>query len=744
MPRRQRRHQLLLGSVVLLALAVVAPTAVAAPPRAFQHVGTFDVTTNGSEVAEVVAAYARGQGLVYTDAGAGAVGLVDISDPTDPQPAGTVPMPGEPTSVAVRNRHALVAVNTSASFTDPSGELVVVDLVDAAIDRTYPLPGQPDSVAISPDGRYVAIAIENERDEDLDDGLLPQLPGGSLVVADLRRGVGDLRLREVDLSGLADVAPTDPEPEYVAINRRQQVVVTMQENNHVAVVDLWDGDVSSDFSAGEVTLEGVDATEEEIGPQEAGLIEPVETITRRREPDSVAWVGDWWVLTANEGDYEDADGVEGGSRGWTLFNRDGDVLADAGTSFEYAGIRAGHYAEGRSANKGSEPEAAAAARYWGDWYGFVGSERANYVQVLDVSTATPRPLQLLPTGIGPEGLATIPSRSLLAVANETGEGGVPSMITLYRLQRGEPSYPQIASVDVDGVPVPWVALSGLAGDRADADRAWAVSDSFLAEGYVYEVDLATSPPSILGRRAVTGASSTLDLEGIVPAPDGGFWLASEGRADARPNALLEVDADLAVEAEFTLPEELLADGSTNSGFEGVALLEGASAGVRYVYAVVQREWDSDPEGVVKIARLDPSTGEWAFVGYPLDPPSDDGWVGLSELTALQDGTYAVVERDNLLGPSAATKKVYGVDLAAAPFQPYVSGEPLPVVGKTLLADLLDELEANSVWTPDKLEGLAVTADGDVWAVTDNDGLDEALGQTLMLDLGPVASALAGD
>ncbi len=63
--------------------------------------------------------------------------------------------------------------------------------------------------------------------------------------------------------------------------------------------------------------------------------------------------------------------------------------------------------------------------------------------------------------------------------------------------------------------------------------------------------------------------------------------------------------------------------------------------------------------------------------------------------------------------------------------------------KVLLADVLDELQANTIYTPDKLEGLAVAADGEVYMVTDNDGLDSALGQTLFLGLGPVGSALAG-
>ena len=77
-----------------------------------------------------------------------------------------------------------------------------------------------------------------------------------------------------------------------------------------------------------------------------------------------------------------------------------------------------------------------------------------------------------------------------------------------------------------------------------------------------------------------------------------------------------------------------------------------------------------------------------------------------------------------------------VDLATAGFVPF--GQPLPVVSKTLAVDLLDELADNSVWTPDKLDGLAVAADGDVYVVTDNDGLDDAVGQTVFLNLGPNA------
>jgi hypothetical protein len=141
----------------------------------------------------------------------------------------------------------------------------------------------------------------------------------------------------------------------------------------------------------------------------------------------------------------------------------------------------------------------------------------------------------------------------------------------------------IVSVDdTGGNPIPWVALSGLAGDPVYADLLYAVSDSFLAEGFIYTIDVSAHPAMIVDRLQVTGASASLDL------------------------------------AEF-------------------------------------RAFD-DPAGLV-------------------------------------------------------------------------------TVGETLLRNILPELEAVSIWTAEKLEGLAVGADGQVYIVTDNDGVDEATGETLFLNLG---------
>jgi hypothetical protein len=60
--------------------------------------------------------------------------------------------------------------------------------------------------------------------------------------------------------------------------------------------------------------------------------------------------------------------------------------------------------------------------------------------------------------------------------------------------------------------------------------------------------------------------------------------------------------------------------------------------------------------------------------------------------------------------------------------------PLPVLAKTLLRDVLDDLDAASISGPDRLEGLAVAADGQVY-LADKDGVDENYAETIFLRLG---------
>jgi len=58
-----------------------------------------------------------------------------------------------------------------------------------------------------------------------------------------------------------------------------------------------------------------------------------------------------------------------------------------------------------------------------------------------------------------------------------------------------------------------------------------------------------------------------------------------------------------------------------------------------------------------------------------------------------------------------------------------------VVTKTLARDILPDLQAPKGRVQDKPEGLAVAADGAVYMVTDNDGVDDSTGETQFQHLG---------
>jgi len=708
----------------------------------FRHVATFDVMAeNGSAVAEIVDATRDGKQLIYTDSPNQEIGFVDIRKANDPKGQGVLAVGGEPTSLAILDSLVLVAVNTSSSFTSPSGKLVVVDRNTRQIVAEHVLPGQPDSIALAPDQKRAAIVIENERDEDFNDGLLPQYPSGALMIVDLNGNPGEWIIKAADLSQVAMHAfeGSDLEPEFVDINEKNEAVVTFQENNHIAIVDLRTGKTLADFSAGSALLRNVDTEEDD-------LINLNSEITKRREPDGAAWLDKDNFAIANEGDYEDASGEEGGSRGFTVFNKNGKIAYESAESFEHLLVSAGHYNEGRSENKGVEPESVEFGKFGKHELLFVGSERSNAVGVYSVKKGKPQLVQVLPTGIGPEGLKAIPQRGLFVASTETdvADVGIPTMINIYKMrENSNPSriYPMIASTDdASGLPIPWVALSGLVGDPWDANTLYAVSDTFLADGFIYTVDVSNTPALIVDRLQVTGASQRLDLEGIAVGPDGYFWLGSEGAAPGGiENLVLKVDANGTVQSEIPLPAELVNNRRSN-GIEGIAVT--GSAGSEVIYVAIQRAWpgEGDTDKVnTKIGRYDVAAGEWSFVHYPLQAQGNGDWIGLSEITLLPDGNFAVIERDKGWGPStgpvAELKSVFEIDLANAEFRAYNDPAGLVTIEKALLLDVLPKLAKNSIWTAEKLEGFAVARDRKIYVVTDNDGIDDATGETVFLRLG---------
>lgn len=317
-----------------------------------------DLAPDTKTVAEISAVTEDGKTLIYTDAPGKRIGFLDLSDPAAPAGAGTISLEqlghadDQPTSVAVAGDYVLVVIDSSGGdFAHPSGRVDVVRISDRTKVHSIDLGGQPDSIAVSKDGTRAAIAMENQRDEKFtpeggEEGDLPQRPTGFVQLLDLSGEPNRWSARPVHIdenaarqAGLD--TPQDLEPEYVSINSRGEVAVTLQENNGIAIIDAASATVRTVFSAGKVSVDGIDTAED-------GTIDQSGSITDvAREPDAVGWIGEGHIAVANEGDWK------GGSRGWTVYDAaTGAVVWDAGNSFEQLTVRTGLHTEAGPRRRG--------------------------------------------------------------------------------------------------------------------------------------------------------------------------------------------------------------------------------------------------------------------------------------------------------------------------------------------------------------------------------------------------------
>ncbi|MCM1983247.1 choice-of-anchor I domain-containing protein [Lyngbya confervoides] len=318
----------------------------------------------------------------------------------------------------------------------------------------------PDGIAFNEKGTQLVVANEGEpnRDYSLD-------PIGSIGIIDIKGRTGRERFSYTELSfegvtlpeglrisGPAGTSPAeDIEPEYVSI-RGQYAYVTLQENNGVAKVNLATKRIQQVFALGSVDFSQqlLDLTDRDngikpkLGQPYAGL----------RMPDGIAAYrvkGKEYFITANEGDgreygdYTDEERRDRlktlaedstppytafGSRSITIFDaQSGSPLWDSGNTLQTLAIAAGVYDDGRSDDKGVEPEGVVVAQVGRRSYAIVGMERTtrSMLAVFDVTDPAATHLvtsTILDGSLSPEGLLVIDAkesstgRSTLVVSNE--------------------------------------------------------------------------------------------------------------------------------------------------------------------------------------------------------------------------------------------------------------------------------------------------------------------------------------
>ncbi|MEQ1633229.1 MAG: hypothetical protein ABL997_12705, partial [Planctomycetota bacterium] len=453
--------------------------------RSFRPISSFNVAGGIAEILDV-------SKNVYTDAGAEEIGIVDIRNPFRPRQLATLAMGGEPVSVSILGDYAYIAVWVDRPVTGQlppaqnPGRLVVVDLrnpLQAVIAGHVDIGYHPDSCkARLVNGEVqVVVAIENQPIVVGSNGLVTGAdvpgnpadvsPAGSVQIVRVDHTnlansvVTTVALPAADLAAAGCLFPNDPQPEFVAWQGRY-CAVTLQENNGVAVIDLLDPNqpqLVRVFSKGVCAPRAADLRRDakiefsQLYPTNAGAVvdgggQPVAAGVRMS--DAIAFSRDGSVLyTCDEGEM----GFTGG-RGISWTSVDGTFLGDDAGELEEAAVVFGHYPDSRSAAKGIEMEGATTATFAGKDFLFALSERGSFLAVYDIDVPTqPRFVQLLPTGISPEGVVAIPQRGLVATSEE-----VSGTITIFQgqddLWRGERSQPTLYSADFT---TPWGALSGL-------------------------------------------------------------------------------------------------------------------------------------------------------------------------------------------------------------------------------------------------------------------------------------------
>jgi len=308
---------------VVVTPPVVDPTPeVEATPRTvmLEKIGNFATGEFVKSAAEITAYDAASKRSFVVNALAGAVDVLDLSNPTAPVKVGriegTAVLAGaEINSVAVRD--GIVAVAMQAPVKTDIGRMALYSASTLELISQVEVGALPDMVTFSPDGRYVLVANEGEPSDDYQID-----PEGSISVIDIsdaKKPVARiagftqyngqeaaLRARGVRIFGPNATAAKDFEPEYIAVSADSRTAwVTLQENNAIARVDLASAKVISVTALG-YKDNSLEANALDIQDEDGKInIATWGGLRSLYMPDSIAAYeagGKTYLVTANEGD----------------------------------------------------------------------------------------------------------------------------------------------------------------------------------------------------------------------------------------------------------------------------------------------------------------------------------------------------------------------------------------------------------------------------------------------------------
>ncbi|MBC7949494.1 MAG: choice-of-anchor I family protein [Chitinophagaceae bacterium] len=417
------------------------------------------------------------------------IDVLDFDNPAIPVVTGFIdiaPYGGGVNSVSVFEGKLAAAVEGFVK-TDP-GKIVIFKTTDHSVIRQVAVGALPDMVTFSYDGKFILSANEGEPSTDyLNDPLgtvsiVSVKDNYSVTTLDFSAfssQAAQLKAKGLRLFGPNASFGQDMEPEYLTVSPDSRTAwVTLQENNAIAKIDIRSRTITNIFPLG---FKDYNIPGNSIDPSDRDNAIALNNwpVKGMFQPDAIAVMDHWgkpFVFTANEGDVREYvaftenkrikdlvldpvafpnaatlkadanlgrlnvtitlgdDGNDGdfdklfsfGARSFSVWNgNNGQLLFDSGNELEKKAIDASKYDDGRSDDKGVEPEGITLGYVGKRTIAFVGMERADLVALYDVSDPSrPTFIKALNTGDGPEGLLFIPAKlsptgkSLLVVSSE--------------------------------------------------------------------------------------------------------------------------------------------------------------------------------------------------------------------------------------------------------------------------------------------------------------------------------------
>lgn len=429
------------------------------------EIAAFDAATNTIWVAGVV-------GVDVLNAGTGA--LVQHIDTSGF---------GSVNSVAVKNGVAAFAIENKTDRTQ-NGTVQFYNTATRANTGSVAVGALPDMLTFTPDGGKLLVA--NEATPTTYGGFDP---AGSVSIIDMntRAVIATPGFAGVSQQGghIRTNTGMDFEPEYIAVSADgKKAFVGLQEANAMAVLDLASNTFEKVVGLG---VKDFSASGNEIDPNHKD-----NTISLRSaavkglyQPDGMATYqagGKTYVVMANEGDTREDDGDKGrvkdsglggypddlkqlnisltdstsgadlvtfGARSFSIRDENGKLVYDSGNILDAEAIARLIYDDGRSDDKGVEPEGVALIEIGGRTLTFIGLERTKESAVALFDVTDPYNVSYLDMIVGggdvsPEGLLaySFGGDHYLAVAHE-----VSNTTTLYRLA----AVPEPASLALFGL-----------------------------------------------------------------------------------------------------------------------------------------------------------------------------------------------------------------------------------------------------------------------------------------------------